>query len=67
MIQYELLKSNARLIRRVKPYPQVPQSFYNYIKKPSQIDFDAREVTEMIIILVCMGFMAGFVYGLVMQ
>ena len=66
MIQYELLKSNARLIRRVKPYPQVPQSFYNYIKKPSQIDFDAREVAEMIIILVVMAFMFGFVYGLVM-
>ena len=67
MIQYELLKSNARLIRRVKPYPQVPQSFYNYIKKPSQIDFDAREVAEMIIILVVMAFVFGFVYGLVMQ
>ena len=67
MIQFELLKSNARLVRRVKPYPQVPESFYNYIKKPSQIDFDAREVAEIIIILVCMGFMAGFVYGLVMQ
>lgn len=67
MIQYELLKSSARLIRRVKPYPQVPESFYNYIKKPSQIDFDAREVAEMIIILVVMAFMFGFVYGLIMQ
>ena len=67
MIQYELLKSNARLIRRVKPYPQIPDSFYNYLKKPSQIDFDAREVAEMIIILVVMAFMFGFVYGLVMQ
>ena len=67
MIQFELLKSNARLVRRVKPYPQVPQSFYNYIKKPSQIDFDAREVAEMIIILVVMAFVFGFVYGLVMQ
>ena len=67
MIQYELLKSNARLVRRVKPYPQIPESFYNYLKKPSQIDFDSREVAEMIIILVCIGFMAGFVYGLVMQ
>ena len=67
MIQYELLKSNLRLVRKVKPYPQIPDSFYDYIKKPSQIDFDSREVAEMIIILVCMGFMAGFVYGLVMQ
>ena len=67
MIQYELLKSNLRLVRKIKPYPQIPDSFYNYIRKPSQIDFDAREVAEMIIILVCMAFVFGFVYGLAMQ
>ena len=67
MIQYELLKSNMRLVRKVKPYPQIPEGFYNYIKKPSQIDFDSREVAEMIIILVCAAFVFGFVYGLAMQ
>lgn len=67
MIRYELLKSNVALVRKIKPYPQIPDSFYNYIKKPSQIDFDAREVAEMIIILVCMAFVFGFVYGLAMQ
>lgn len=67
MIRYELLKSNIALVRKIKPYPEIPEAFYAYMKKPSQIDFDSREVAEMIIILVCMAFVFGFAYGLVMQ
>lgn len=53
----------AKRVRKIKPYPQIPTEVKDYFLEPS--DVDDMEIVAVVSCAVGFGFIAGFLYGLV--
>ena len=53
----------CKRVRSIKPYPTIPPEVKDYFLEPS--DVDDMEIVAVVSCAVGFGFIAGFLYGLV--